>query len=719
MLTWNLGAGPRRIFTQKPVEWKTDGSENVYEIEVGRRGRFAWLTVDGMFNISGNAPGGMTKFEVSPVLFLGTVDFEFCSFASRPTINTNFKISGGHQVVNFSSLPHDLPLHSGFQGCVFDLQLISGQFSIPLLDSKGVRGRGVGQCGTRECHRHACQHEGACLQHGATFTCICQEGWHGPLCAQRMNPCEGGHNRCAPASMCMPLVTGYECDCPVGKNGKFCDVPIKHLSDVSFSGRRSYLMIKWPSAETDVYFGRLIEANIIPGYAIINETFARLNSPFLSAQPIPTRLIVPSHSAQQQSRVQHFSIEFQIRPLSERGLLLFFGDFGDSVENGYGFVSVSLQGGVVEFRTAGAQGQITIVRSTRILAIGEWHKVKVIQAGRRMTLWVSNLSILILLHVTTGRKISPTQVEGSSSSAQTPSFNSFVDSNTQLYIGGLSDLAKLPHNALSGYPVPFRGCFRQLTVSGVRIMLNETTIIESKNIQDCDGTACGGDSCDAGGHCWLDEKMKPHCKCPETAKGDRCELPVSCLVVKCKNDGVCLKNGQCSCPNGWGGYFCEIATSKHSLPSFNGNSYMIIPPPRIPVKDKRNGLHGQQMGAFKPVAQIAVNFSTIQPDGLLFWTGGDNFLGLGLDNGHIRIASSEILGANQSLDVPSAGFLADGGWHSVKIEFDPDNLDIYVDGRVTYTESMQNLKTIERNSSLLMQDKFYIGKLLYLLKVFI
>lgn len=71
MLTWNLGAGPRRIFTQKPVEWRTDGSENVYEIEVGRRGRFAWLTVDGMYNISGNAPGGMTKFEVSPVLFLG------------------------------------------------------------------------------------------------------------------------------------------------------------------------------------------------------------------------------------------------------------------------------------------------------------------------------------------------------------------------------------------------------------------------------------------------------------------------------------------------------------------------------------------------------------------------------------------------------------------------------------------------------------------------
>lgn len=71
MLTWNLGAGPRRIFTQKPVEWRTDGSENVYEIEVGRRGRYAWLSVDGVYNISGNAPGGLAKFEVSPILYLG------------------------------------------------------------------------------------------------------------------------------------------------------------------------------------------------------------------------------------------------------------------------------------------------------------------------------------------------------------------------------------------------------------------------------------------------------------------------------------------------------------------------------------------------------------------------------------------------------------------------------------------------------------------------
>lgn len=304
------------------------------------------------------------------------------------------------------------------------------------------------------------------------------------------------------------------------------------------------------------------------------------------------------------------------------------------------------------------------------------------------------------------------QVEGSSSSALTPSFNSFVDSNTLIYIGGLSDLARLPQYAISGYPVPYRGCFRQLTVSGIRVVLNESTIVSSKNIQDCDGTGCGGDSCDAGGHCWLDEKMKPHCKCPETAKGDRCELPTSCHVVKCKNGGECLRNGQCDCPNGWGGYFCEIATSKHSTPSFNGNSYLIVPPPRIPVKDKR---HGGPNARIKPVLQISVNFSTIHPNGLLIWTGNDHFLGLGLEQGHVRVASSELVGVNKTLDVPSAGFLADGAWHNIKIQADPDNLDIYVDGRITYSESnnknlQQMFSSTSKNSSLLMQDKFFVGE---------
>ena len=30
---------------------------------------------------------------------------------------------GGHETYNFTRLPHDLPLHTGFTGCIFDLVL--------------------------------------------------------------------------------------------------------------------------------------------------------------------------------------------------------------------------------------------------------------------------------------------------------------------------------------------------------------------------------------------------------------------------------------------------------------------------------------------------------------------------------------------------------------------------------------------------------------------
>lgn len=206
MLTWNLGFGPRRIFTQKPIDFKEGTIKTSFDIKVGRIGREAWLSVDNNINITGRAAGSLSRMDVLPILFIG-----------------------GHEISNFSTLPHDLPLHSGFQGCIFDVQLKSGLVAVPLLETRGVKGRGVGQCGTQECHRHACQHDGACLHHGATFSCICQDGWYGPLCAQASNPCDTGNNRCSVGSTCVPLITGYECDCPLGKAGRYCEQGVNHV----------------------------------------------------------------------------------------------------------------------------------------------------------------------------------------------------------------------------------------------------------------------------------------------------------------------------------------------------------------------------------------------------------------------------------------------------------------------------------------------------------
>ncbi|XP_058980715.1 protein eyes shut isoform X2 [Musca domestica] len=664
MLTWNLGAGPRRIFTQKPIDFRLDAPRVPYEIKVGRIGRQAWLSVDGKFNITGRSPGSVSRMDVLPILYLG-----------------------GHEIANFNTLPHDLPLHSGFQGCIYDVHLKAGQVTVPLQETRGVRGRGVGQCGTRECHRHACQHDGACLQHGATFTCICQEGWYGPLCAQPTNPCDSFNNKCSEESTCVPLVNGYECDCPVGQTGKNCEEEIHSLSDVSLTGRRSYLAVRWPylydnsdkmgAKRSQIISYRNFTKKLMPPKPIAssNQHFVMKLLNEVEKQrnfsPVP---LMGSKSFEEHHRVQFFFIEFQLRPLSERGLLLYFGSLNKNMDKKIGFVSLSLQGGVVEFRISGPSNHVTVVRSVRMLAIGEWHKIKMAQRGRWLTLWV----------------------EGSASSALAPSAEVLVEPDALLYVGGLKDLSKLPHNAISGFPVPFRGCVRGLVVSGTRIVLNETNIIESRNIRDCDGTACGGDSCEAGGHCWLDEKLQPHCICPEYAKGDRCEYSETCKLIPCKNNGRCLRSGRCSCPNGWGGFYCEIALSKPTTPSFRGNSYLILPPPRIPMKDKRKG--PSMFVRPREAIQISLNFSTIEPDGLLLWSEHDRqkFLGLGLENGHLKIASNLLGSDNDTVSTPSSGFITDGSWHMARIVVDRSHLELQLDGEVIFTEKLASQELMQQ-----------------------
>lgn len=107
------------------------------------------MSVDNLGNVTGRSPGNLAQLDVVSILYLG-----------------------GHHSPNFSILPHDLPLHSGFAGCIFDVELKSGNLVIPLQSSRQVVGRAVGQCETTECHEKLCQNDGACLHHGGTFTYV-------------------------------------------------------------------------------------------------------------------------------------------------------------------------------------------------------------------------------------------------------------------------------------------------------------------------------------------------------------------------------------------------------------------------------------------------------------------------------------------------------------------------------------------------------------------
>ena len=93
-LTWNLGSGAQRIATPSRI----DSRLNVHTLFAGRRGKQAWIKVDGVRNMTGRSPGLMNKLNVYSDLYVGA-----------------------HEIARFEGLPHDLPLHQGFQGCIFDL----------------------------------------------------------------------------------------------------------------------------------------------------------------------------------------------------------------------------------------------------------------------------------------------------------------------------------------------------------------------------------------------------------------------------------------------------------------------------------------------------------------------------------------------------------------------------------------------------------------------
>ncbi|CAG5095668.1 Similar to eys: Protein eyes shut (Drosophila melanogaster) [Cotesia congregata] len=170
MLTWDLGSGVRRIFTKRPLSSRTRGP---YMLHVGRRGRDAWLFVDGIGNVTGQAAGTMNKLNVSPLLYIG-----------------------GHKSKNFETLPHDLPLHTGFTGCIYEIELRTENTVIPVTKSSPASGRGVGECHRNECSYNTCKNGAVCLNHGPTYSCICMKEWQGPDCTVPAVSCSSSNPSC-------------------------------------------------------------------------------------------------------------------------------------------------------------------------------------------------------------------------------------------------------------------------------------------------------------------------------------------------------------------------------------------------------------------------------------------------------------------------------------------------------------------------------------------
>ncbi|XP_045606692.2 protein eyes shut homolog [Procambarus clarkii] len=217
MLTWDLGAGPRRIMTSEAL----DATLHTHSALIGRRGRGAWLVVDTQKNISADSQGYLSSLNTNSMLYIG-----------------------GHPSWNMTHLPADMWRHQGFRGCVFDLR-VAGTLEGPWTALRIAGGANVKECGQDECHRDSCANGGTCVGLGATIRCECPVGWKGPRCEAASHVCEGG-GRCAPGASCLgggssgaPLT----CLCQLGRTGPRCEKGV-NITDPHFSGDGSFLSLR-------------------------------------------------------------------------------------------------------------------------------------------------------------------------------------------------------------------------------------------------------------------------------------------------------------------------------------------------------------------------------------------------------------------------------------------------------------------------------------------
>jgi hypothetical protein len=120
------------------------------------------------------------------------------------------------------------------------------------------------------------------------------------------------------------LSTGYECDCPLGKAGKFCERG-KMLHTMTLASAYSSI--------NNIYFKFHKYFCFISDETLSDVAFSGTRS-YLSLPPV-------------ELHHQETSIDIEVRPLYDRGLLLFVGH-----QDGNSFLSLSLQGGVLELRVA-------------------------------------------------------------------------------------------------------------------------------------------------------------------------------------------------------------------------------------------------------------------------------------------------------------------------------------------------------------------------------
>ncbi|XP_059489146.1 agrin-like isoform X2 [Neocloeon triangulifer] len=307
---YNLGNGPVVITSHEKVQLK-----KFHHVVARRYHRDGVLKLDDFEDVAGQSQGSLKSLDLQEDAFIGFVPTQEKKVFEN--IGTSF----------------------GLIGCVRKLKI--GRKVVELhagRDALVEKTQGIRECGENPCSVLPCLNGGTCLAiDSVSFKCACTASFSGDTCALQVAPCAS--SPCAAGSSCVELVTGFTCQCPIGKKGRTCHEVELNLPEVYTAEFQGDSFLALPKLE-----------NV--------------------------------------ARAFSFEVWFMSRAPS--GLLLYDGQ----LVGGRGdFISLNLVDRHVQFKFDLGSGSANITSPTSV-TLNEWHMIRVSRVDKEGTLQVDNDTIV-------------------------------------------------------------------------------------------------------------------------------------------------------------------------------------------------------------------------------------------------------------------------------------------------------------------------------------
>uniref|UniRef100_A0A8C9WMM0 Slit homolog 1 protein n=1 Tax=Scleropages formosus TaxID=113540 RepID=A0A8C9WMM0_SCLFO len=205
-----------------------------------------------------------------------------------------------------------------------------------------------------------------------------------------------------------------------------------------------------------------------------------------------------------------------------------------------------------------------------------------------------------------------------------------------------------------------------ITVTGPRCVCSPGYVGNNCSVDYDD---CAEHRCQNGARC-VDEVNGYTCICTPGYSGQLCELSPTprslCDLAECQNGAPCMERGgraMCQCLPGFGGLRCEKLVSVNFV---DRDSYLLL-------GDLKN----------RPQANITLQVSTAEDNGILLYNGDNDHIAVELYQGHVKVSYDP--GSQPGHAIYSAETINDGLFHTVELVTFDQMVNLSIDGGLPTT----------------------------------